>query len=250
MSAPTLASVESGPEGAHAVALVHGSMDRMAGFAKLARRLDHAHRVLRYDRRGYAQSLAAGPPYTIAQHATDLLALLDGRPAVIVGHSLGGNVALAAAERAPEQVRAVVVYESPFSWLPWWPSSTAGAAAVDGDAADAAERFLRRMIGDTLWERLPEATRAARRAEGEALVGELTDLSRVAPWHPDGITVPVVASYGELGSEHHKVGQRWLSETLGCPLVEIPGARHNAPSSHPEAMAALVAQAFAAAAAP
>lgn len=247
MSAPALAAHETGPDGAPLVALVHGSMDRMAGFAKLARRLDDDHRVLRYDRRGYAQSLGVGGPYTIARHATDLLALLDGRPAVVVGHSLGGNIALAAAERAPELVRAVVVYESPFSWLPWWPTSTAGAAAVEGDAADAAERFLRRMIGDALWERLPEATRSARRAEGEVLVGELTDLRRVPAWHAERITVPVIASYGELGNDHHKVGQRWLAETLGCPLVEVPGARHNAHSSHPDALAALVAQAFAAA---
>lgn len=249
MSAPALATHETGPDGTPLVALVHGSMDRMAGFAKLARRLDDDHRVLRYDRRGYAQSLAVGGPYTIAQHTTDLLALLDGRPAVVLGHSLGGNIALAAAERAPELVRAVVVYESPFSWLPWWPTSTAGGAAVDGDAADAAERFLRRMIGDALWERLPEATRAARRAEGEVLVGELTDLRRVQAWQPEAITVPVIASYGELGSDHHKVGQRWLAETLGCPIVEIPGARHNAHSSHPDALAALVARAFAAASA-
>lgn len=247
MSRAALASVETGPADAPLVALVHGSMDRMAGFAKLARRLEADHRVLRYDRRGYAQSLAVGPPFTIARHALDLIDLLDGRPAVVVGHSLGGNVALAAAERVPELVRAVVVYESPFSWLPWWPTSTAGAAAVDGDPADAAERFLRRMIGDALWERLPEATRAARRAEGEVLVGELTDLRVAAPWHPEGITVPVIASYGELGSDHHKVGQRWLADTLGCPLVEIPGARHNAHSTHPDALADLVARAFAAA---
>lgn len=248
MTGAALARVESGPEGAPLVALVHGSMDRMAGFAKLARRLEVDHRVLRYDRRGYAQSLDVGPPFTIERHALDLIDLLDGRPAVVVGHSLGGNVALAAAERAPSLVRAVVLYESPFSWQPWWPTATAGGAAVDGDPADAAERFLRRMIGDALWERLPEATRSARRAEGEVLVGELTDLRSAAPWRPEGITVPVIASYGELGHEHHKLGQRWLSDTLGCPLVEVPGARHNAHSTHPDALADLVARASAASA--
>ena len=243
-----LATVESGAPDAPFVALVHGSLDRMAGFAKLARRLEEHHRVLRFDRRGYARSLAAGPPFTIAQHATDLIDLLDGRPAVVLGHSLGGNVALAAAQRAPHLVRAAVVYESPFSWQPWWPTATAGGAAVDGEPADAAERFLRRMIGDALWERLPAATRAERRAEGPALVGELADLRAHAPWDPEAIAVPVVAARGEQGNDHHRVGMRWLADTLGCPLVEIAGARHGAHTSHPEAMAALVAQASALAA--
>ena len=95
-----LAYVETGPDGAPLVVFVHGSMDRMAGFAKVARRLESDHRVLRYDRRGYARSLAVGPPFTIAQHADDLLTLLDGRRAIVLGHSLGGNVVLAAAQRA------------------------------------------------------------------------------------------------------------------------------------------------------
>ena len=241
----TLALVESGRDDGPLVAFVHGSMDRAAGFAKLARRLGDTHRVLRYDRRGYAGSMDAGPPFTIARHADDLVTLLAGRPAVVLGHSLGGNIALAAAERGGGVVRAVVSYESPFSWQPWWPPGTAGGVALDGDPPAAAERFMRRMIGDALWERLPERTRAQRRAEGPALVGELDDLRSRPPWHPENITVPVVAAYGGRGAEHHKLGMRWLSETLGCPLVEIPDAQHGAHTSHPDALAALVKQAFA-----
>ena len=56
--------------------------------------------------------------------------LLDGRRALVFGHSYGGNVALAAAARHPELVVAVAVYETPLSWLDWWPGTTAGA---DGD---------------------------------------------------------------------------------------------------------------------
>ncbi len=75
----------------------------------------------------------------------------------------GGNVALALADRHPELVRAVGVYESPLSWLDWWPGTTAGADALAtrGDPAEAAERFMRRLIGDERWHRLPESTRRA-----------------------------------------------------------------------------------------
>ena len=43
----------------------------------------------------------------------DLVTIVGGRPAVLVGHSYGGDVALGAAAAAPEVVRAVGVYEPP-----------------------------------------------------------------------------------------------------------------------------------------
>ena len=110
----------------------------------------------------------------------DLVGVLGGRTAVVFGHSYGGNIALALATRRPDLVSAVAVYETPLSWLDWWPGSTAGADALAtrGDPADAAERFMRRLVGDERWGRLPAATREARREEGVAMVGELTDVAR------------------------------------------------------------------------
>ncbi len=240
-----LQSVESGPDGAPLVALVHGSMDRVAGMAKLVRRLEERHRVLRYDRRGYGTSRDAGPPFSIEQHVRDLATLLDGRAAVVFGHSLGGDIALALAQRHPELVRAAVVYESPLSWQPWWPRDTSAGAALAGSDEDAAERFLRRMIGDTVWERLPGRTRADRRAEGPALVGELRDLRQHAPWDPALITVPVLVTRGELGPAHHERGMGWLADHLHTEVIVVPGARHGAHTSHPDAIATLIEQAFA-----
>ena len=172
----------------------------------------------------------------------DLVGLLDGRPAVVFGHSYGGNVALALADRHPELVRAVGVYETPLSWLDWWPGTTAGADALAtrGDPADAAERFMRRLIGDERWERLPGATRAARRAEGVAMVGELVDLRAHAPWDPARIDVPVVAIHGTLGAAHHGAStalpRRACSPTAASSTID--GARHFGPNTHPDAVAA------------
>jgi len=225
------------------VVLVHGSMDRSGGMVRAARRLDDRYRVLRYDRRGYGRSQAAGPPFTMHRHVADLVALLRGRQAAaVVGHSYGGNVALALADLHPGLVRAVGTYESPMSWEPWWPVGTAGGTAVaavrgGANAGDAAERFLRRMLGDAVWERLPERTRAERRAEGAALVGELDDLRRAAPWNPANIRCPVVCGFGELSQEHHREGARALGERLGAEVIEFPGARHGIHLAQPDAFA-------------
>ncbi len=235
---------EAGDESAPLIALIHGTMDRSTGMLKLSRRLDHRFRVLRYDRRGYGRSIdiSATPGATFDMHAqvADLIGLLDGRPAILVGHSYGGDVALAAAANHPDLVAGVAVYETPLSWEPWWPGSTAGGAAQAsaGDPGEAAERFMRRLVGDALWERLPERTRATRRSEGAALVGELRDLSTNPPWRASQIRCPLVVGLGTRGAAHHQRGMRFLHDSVpGSILVELADARHDAPLSHAEVFA-------------
>src|SRR3954471_16185578 len=95
--------------GAPLVVLVHGSMDRSAAFARARRHLRDLHVVV-YDRRGYGRSVGLGAP-SVDGHAEDLLAILDGRPGVVVGHSIGGLIALVAAQRVPELMQAVGAFE-------------------------------------------------------------------------------------------------------------------------------------------
>ena len=176
----TVWSEASGPLDAPPIVLVHGAMDRSAGLLRLSRRLSDRFRVIRYDRRGYGRSTGVGPPFTIDAHIDDLAEVVDqatgGGVSLAFGHSLGGNVALGLAQRRPELVERVAIYETPLSWLPWWPEGTAGSTALGAaDPADAAEAFMRRLVGDDKWARLPPSTRSARRAEGPAMVGELAD---------------------------------------------------------------------------
>lgn len=229
-------SDESGPEHGQLVVVVHGTMDRSTGMLKVARQLDATCRVLRYDRRGYGRSSPHPGPFSMQHQVDDLVALLAGRQAVVVGHSYGGNVALSLAAHHPGLVLGLSIYETPLSWEPWWPGTTAGAVAVaeSNDPEGAAERFMRRMIGDTRWEGLPERTRAQRRIEGGAMVGELADLRLHRPWTADAISVPVLAGYGTGGSPHHRAGMAHVVDSIdGARLVELDGCRHDAPLSHP-----------------
>ena len=242
---------ESGPVDAPLVVLVHGSMDRSSGMRKAARTLADGFRVVTYDRRGYGRSMGVGPPFGVDEQVEDLVAVIDGRPAIVLGHSFGGDVALAAAERHPALLRAVGTYEAPMSWEPWWPDDTAGGDAVrigaeDGPSA-AADAFARRMVGDRIWDRLPPATRAQRLAEGPALVGELSDLRRRPPYDPQRITVPVLVARGERCAPHHLDGARALVERLArrpagtvCEAVVVPDVGHGVHLDQPEALAGLV----------
>ena len=238
-------SEEAGPADAPLVALVHGTMDRSTGMLKVSRKLDSHFRVLRYDRRGYGRSAPHEGPFEMSCQVDDLVSVLDGRQAVLVAHSYGGNVALATAVRCPHLIQGVALFESPLSWESWWPGSTAGSAARAsvGQEGDAAEAFMRRMIGNRRWETLPERTRLTRRAEGKSMVGELKDLHANAPWSAADIMCPVVAGYGSLSSEHHREAMRLVSERVHRGVVvELVGARHDAPLSHAEMFTTMIVE--------
>ncbi|MEY2448237.1 MAG: hypothetical protein QOH79_1713 [Acidimicrobiaceae bacterium] len=232
---------------------VHGSMDRSGAFARCCGHLRDLHTV-RYDRRGYARSVGLGAP-ALAGHGDDLLEILDERPAVVIGHSLGGVIALAAAQRRPDLMHAVGAYEAPMPWVEWWPKMSAGGDAMNAAAdttaeaaGEVAERFMRRMISDERWEGLPEATKRTRRAEGPALLAELRSARSEAPFDPAKITVPVVVGYSTLSRDHHQWSARELARVLGAdePFV-IEGAGHNAHTTHHTEFATFVRQAVAAA---
>jgi pimeloyl-ACP methyl ester carboxylesterase len=236
------------------VVLVHGSLDRAGSFARVTRRLGEFHTVA-YDRRGYHRSRAEGLVHdTIEGHVDDLLTVIDGRPSVVVGHSLGGIITLAAALRpdGPGPILAVAAYESPLPWLGPWANRngvrpTRPSAVSDEDPGDVAERFFRRMVGDTAWDRLPDATRAARRADGAALAAELAAVRVDEPlFDPARLSVPAVFGRGSASLPHHRRSVAWLAEHVpGSELIEIEGAGHGAHLTHPDAFAGMVRTAVA-----
>ena len=208
---------------------------------KLSRRLDEQFRVLRYDRRGYGHSVHHPGPFNMAGQLEDLFGLLNGRRAVLIGHSYGGNVVLAAATHLRELVAGVVVYEAPLSFEPWWPTSTAGASVIKAvgqsqlAAEDAAEAFMRRLIGDERWMALPERTRHARRAEGPTLVNELADLRENRPWNAVDVRVPLVVGYGTYAAEHRRKGMELVADSVAdAQLVCLQDCGHFAPTLAPD----------------
>ena len=232
--------------------MVHGGMDRAAAFLKTVRRLGEGHvgpvEVTRYDRRGYARSLDPHddpPPASIAAQVDDLLTVLDGQPSSVVGHSLGGVIALAAAEAAPELIGSVGAFEAPAPWLPTWPGRSAGAQALEVESqgpAEVAERFMRRLVGDEVWEGLPRSTQDQRRAEGPALIADLRSIRADPPYSTDRLVrdgTPIVVAHGTESRPHHIAGAEWLHASVErSGLVVIPGASHNAHHTHAAQFAA------------
>ncbi len=223
------------------VVLVHGSLDRAASFTRVVRRLADLH-VVTYDRRGYAGSRGTPPgddPF--GEHVADLLRVIDGRRAVVVGHSLGGDVAVGAALADPRLVAAIAAYEPPMPWLPWWPRRDRGALAAAGPALHA-EQFFRRMVSDQAWERSTDRARAERIADGPALLAELLAIrSSDPPFEVSALQVPATFCRGERSAGHHRRAVQELATAVrGARMVEIAGAAHGAHLTHAGAFASMV----------
>lgn len=226
-------------------------MDRASSWDKVRRRITGSTTVA-YDRRGYESSVAlpfSSDPF--ADHVADLRVLIAavrrGQPVVLVGHSAGSNVVLAAAELERSVVGAVV-YEPPMPWTDWWPSS-AGASTLSVHAEHgpeaAAEAFMRRIVGDAIWERLPAATREVRRSEGTALHADLSTLrGRPVQFAHRSIGVPVVVGCGQLSIPHHRRSAEETAMLLPRgDLVELEGQAHGGHTSDPAGFVGLIERA-------
>jgi len=239
----------NGPgSGVATVVFVHGSLDRGAGFGRVVRRLPDVG-VVTYDRRGYQGSRREASPPDLRGHADDLLTLVaaisDGTsPIVAVGHSLGGDVVIAAALTDPNRFASIAAYEPPMPWLGLRRPQANRRTDVErwSDPAREVELFFRRMVGDAAWERLSEAGRAERLADGPALVADLRQLHGPAPFDVTALRVPALFGRGgPASSPHHRDTVAWLVEHVDrARLFEIEAAGHGAHLSHPDAFAAMV----------
>jgi pimeloyl-ACP methyl ester carboxylesterase len=214
--------------------------------------------TIAYDRRGY-QGSRDGGVVDLGGHIEDLLAVAEaswaaagsrggpGGPVVAVGHSLGGDVVIAAALAEPRAFDAIGAFEPPMPWLGFrrnqgpdrparpWP-------ALAEDPGVEAERFFCRMVGEASWSRLTEAGRESRRADGPALVADLRSLrGEGPPFDVRGLRIPSVFGMGGLATQpHHRRSVQWLGANVpGGVLYEIEHAQHGAHLSHPDHFAAM-----------
>jgi pimeloyl-ACP methyl ester carboxylesterase len=238
------------------VVFVHGSMDTSDSFRAVIDRLPGVH-AIRYDRRGYGGSRGQGVPGSpLSGHVDDLLALLAGHRSVLVGHSLGASISLAAAARAPDLVGAVLAYEPPMPWAPWWPelplpagpSARAGSQPPEAALRAAAGQFMSRVMGADQWARLPVAGQERFLAAAAAWDAELRTARDAVPppFDPQALGVAVLVGCGTCTDDRHLEAARLVVEqapraVFGC----IPGADHRAHRRHPDEFAALVRRAVA-----
>jgi 3-oxoadipate enol-lactonase len=106
---------DDGPQRAPAVVLIHGFPLTRAIWEVHGDALASTSRVLRPDLRGAGTSSAPEGPYLMERHAADVATLLDAlgiERVALIGHSMGGYVALAFARMFTERVTRLALVAS------------------------------------------------------------------------------------------------------------------------------------------
>ena len=190
------------------------------------------------------------PPYTFARHAEAVLPLLGDEPVTVVGHSMGGVVALALAALAPDRVRRVVGLGIKVAWPP--EDAARAAALADRPVATydtreaAADRFLRvsGLAGlVSADDPMVDGAVVDRQAAGEGSGWRLAQDPRTfGVGVPDmagllsQVSCPVVLARGE---HDPMVSHEQLAVLVPAP-VTLPGLGHNAHVESPETVLGLL----------
>jgi len=247
-----IAVFSSGPESAPPVVLVHGAAADHTTFRVIGPRLSRHYAVHAIDRRGRGGS-GDTLPYAIEREFEDVAAVAEavataGRPGIaVIGHSYGGRCALGAALRT-DAIGTVVSYEG----APTPPGVDYGDAGLADDLAaldragrpgDLLETFLRRVVGmddpaiaayraDPVWPLRVAAAHTIPRelfAEGASDAAGLDALGQVRQ--------PVLQVLGGDSKPTFSQATAALDDRLvDGRVVVIPGARHAAHHTHPDAL--------------
>src|SRR5687768_2690637 len=141
---------------------IHGTGSSTALWRAPAGVLATRGRTIVYDRRGFGESERPEPFVSSVQlHTDDAAALLDAveaAPAIVIGRSQGGEIAVDLALRYPDRVRALALLEGGgMSLSPEFGRWLAGVherlfAAAEADPGTVGEAFLREVLGDAAWD--------------------------------------------------------------------------------------------------
>ena len=203
---PKLAYYDSGAgapntTGEPPIVLLHGATFRSEDWENIFPRLATRYRVIAYDARGHGKSGRAAT-YAIGEFADDLLRVIDtvaGRPAIVIGHSLGGAAALVAAAKRPDAVRALVL-EDPVvdNWDRDWRAEYYRNVRTALDKAGELAAFKRAVSS------LPLPSRGPR---GERTVGEVRGFyaaERLATYYKD-VDPVFVEQFGHSKPDGHEL---------------------------------------------
>ncbi|HVD57400.1 MAG TPA: alpha/beta hydrolase [Thermoleophilaceae bacterium] len=139
-----------GPEDGPPVVFLHGVSGSMRTYAWLPEEIAEGLRIVRVDLRGHGDSEHAPGAYDIDSYGEDVADLLREtvrRPAVLVGHSLGGVVAWWVAQRHPELVVAAFLEDPPLYMGEPAEHELNGAVPLFGVLLDTVARWKAKGIG-------------------------------------------------------------------------------------------------------
>jgi pimeloyl-ACP methyl ester carboxylesterase len=146
VSAGEIQVLEGGPRNGPPIVLIHCFTCAIDWWDGMLPALERRHRVIAVDLLGHGGSEKPGSGYTIphqAEAAAEVLERLGVSGAEVVGHSLGGAVAVALAQQDPQLVDRVAIIDMP-------PDNSYG------DLGFIAGLAFQPVLGEALWTIKPD----------------------------------------------------------------------------------------------
>ena len=220
------------------IACVHGGGSSAVMWGDAVEKLAGLGRVISYDRRGCGRS-ERPEPYErtmVTEQADDAAALLDAldaAPAIVIGRSYGGAVAIDLALHHADHVRALVLLEgdalglSP-AGLEWSRALLERMREVaDRDGIEAVYKaVIDEVMGEGVWDSFPEEVQRLLTENGPALLAELTYVDQEMP---DAgafatITVPaLLVAASDSPPEQRDMTERMADVLPKSRLVRVGG---------------------------
>lgn len=208
--------------------------------------LAERHDVLAPDLRGFGSAPLGDRSPAISVMVDDMVSLLGEEPAVVVGCSMGGYVALGIAARRPDLVAALALVDTKATA----DSEAARAqrervASMAEDGSDWSAGMIDGLLGDTTRRTRPDVVAVVEGALAAAPRATVAWAQRAMAGRPDArtalamITAPVAVIMGEEDTMSPRAEQDLIREAVThAEWVPIRSAGHLTPLEAPDAVAA------------
>ena len=197
------------------------------------------YRTITWDIRGFGQSICDDHQYTLEFFVDDLIGLMDFLKidqAILCGLSMGGYIALRAAEKAPERIKALVLADTR-------PETDTNEARIkraevlrilkDKDKFVFTEGFMKGVFWEDTFNRLPEVIQKAHaiitsNSEEGIAGGILALISRTDTSHAlSHFKFPTLILVGEHDATTPPIAAQNMHELIeGSEMHVIPFAAH------------------------
>lgn len=217
------------------VMALHGWFADRTAFDSLLPALDpEAFTVALPDYRGYGEARSSGGPYDVGTIAADVIELADALGwdrFTVVGHSMGGKVALRIAADAPDRVERIVGITPVWAGAAPFDPETLAFFRMAADSRDTRQAIINLTTGGRLpavWTR-SMADKSMQISDRDAFAGYFES------WGHDDFAeaardvrqeVLVVAGGHDRGVPEELLRATWIAGLPGARLVVMPEAGH------------------------
>jgi 3-oxoadipate enol-lactonase len=227
--------------------LIHGFSFDMRTWDAQVEVLSRYFQIVRYDLRGFGRSSMPTGPYSHVQDLRALIEFLSLSAPVLIGLSLGANIALSCALEHPHAVRGLVLASSGlpgFAWSEPRPPDAA-AAVAKSQGVEQARQF---------WLNHPLFTAARRSSAAFARVRSMVEEYSGWHWCNDNPTAqarvidrlsecvtPTLVISGDLDVlGYRQIAAKLSHDIPGAALLTFPDAGHVINEEDPEGFSAAV----------